>query len=73
MSQRSRRGGPRRGAGRKAGPPEDVRSKRVVVMLTPREYERLTVMADDAQLPIGTLAYELFRGPLERRWERRGK
>lgn len=62
-------GGPRKGAGRKAGfgkAPEDVRRNRVVVMLTDAELAALHRFAESRDSPLGTAAYELLSKGLRR-------
>ena len=64
MSTGKGRGGPRVGSGRpkgSGGPPETVRRNRVVAMLTDRELAVLQRLADDAEVPVGTMLYELVR------------
>ena len=65
--RRTGRGGPRKGAGRRPGPQEDVRSKPVTVMLTQAEFRKLRRLARARELPHGTLAYEFVAAALERR------
>lgn len=62
-------GGPRKGAGRKAGfgkAPEEIRRNRVVVMLTDAELAALHRIAGARDLPLGTVAYELVAKALKR-------
>jgi len=51
--------------GRPAGPPEDVRRNRVVVMVTDGELAKLHRLADARDLPLGTIAYELLARSLD--------
>jgi hypothetical protein len=54
-------GGPRKGAGRKrggGGPVESLRRNRVVVMLRDDELAKLRRLADERNLPLGTVAYQ---------------
>ncbi len=46
MATMSPRGGPRKGAGRKPGPPEARRRNRLQVNLTDAEYEALCALAN---------------------------
>ena len=64
---RERRGGPRRGAGRKPGPVEQVRRNRVTTTFTDAELRKLEQMAKARDLPTGTMLYELVRRSLRRR------
>jgi hypothetical protein len=62
--------GPKRGAGRprgSGGPPEDVRRNRVTIMLTDAEMAKLQQMADEQDLPFGTVAYTIVARALARR------
>lgn len=59
-------GGPRKGAGRPGGDPEDVRRNRVTFTLTDRELEKLKALADARGLPVGTLAYEYVERAMRR-------
>ena len=43
-----------------------VRTQRVVVMLTPAEMAKLEGLADERELPLGTLAYEALAKWLRR-------
>jgi len=60
------RGGPRPGSGRprgSGGPPEGVRRNRLTVLLTDGELAKLTALARERKLPVGTVAYQaLARG-----------
>lgn len=60
-------GGPRRGAGRKPQLTEEVRSNRIVVLLTDEQFNLLKRLAAEASLPAGTLAYQLLARGLARR------
>jgi hypothetical protein len=61
-------GGPRRGAGRKpANSDEGTRRNRVVVMLTDTEIEQLKAIAEAAEAPVGTVAYNYVAAALKRR------
>jgi len=53
--------------GRPAGPPENVRRNRVVVMLTDGELAKLNRLAEERHLPLGTAAYEFVARGLARR------
>ena len=59
-------GGPRKGSGRKATPGE-VRRNRVVVMLTDAELAKLHRWAEQKDLPLGTVAYQVVARALARR------
>lgn len=52
--------------GRPAGPPENVRKNRAVVMLTDSEIAKLNELAKSAGKPVGTVAYELLSRALKR-------
>ena len=71
MARRSKRGGFRPGSGQKPGPPDKVRSERVVVMLTPPELKELKKLAIDWDLPLGTAAYKVLAKGLPRPTKRR--
>jgi hypothetical protein len=60
-------GGPRRGSGKKPAPPETVRRNRVAVMLTDAELAKLHRLAEEKNLPLGTVAYEFVGRGLARR------
>ena len=60
-------GGPRKGAGRTPGPQETVRRHRVTVTLTDGELAKLKRWADERDLPLGTVAYEVVERALRRR------
>lgn len=60
------RGGPRPGSGRPRGPIEAVRRNRVVVMLTDAELAKLHRLSEARELPLGTVAYQLFEPALRR-------
>ena len=53
--------------GRPAGPVENVRRNRVVIMLTDAELTTLHRMAEAKELPVGTLAYDIVRRAMSRR------
>ena len=53
--------------GRPAGPPERVRRNRVVVLLTDEELRKLEAVADAADEPVGTAAYNIVARSLRRR------
>jgi hypothetical protein len=62
-------GGPRKGAGRKpggGGPVELIRRNRIVVMLRDDELAKLRRLADERNLPLGTVAYEFVARGLAR-------
>jgi hypothetical protein len=59
-------GGPRKGSGRKAAAGE-VRRNRVVVMLTDAELAKLHRWAEEKDLPLGSVAYEIVGRALARR------
>jgi len=60
-------GGPRRGAGRKPGTdPGEVRRNRVTFTLTDGELAQLRALADEREMPVGTLAYEYVTKALRR-------
>lgn len=48
-------------------PPELVRTNRVVVMLTRDEMQKFQRWADERELPLGTVAYEIIAKALRRR------
>ena len=48
-------------------PPEMVRTQRVVVMLLPAEMAKLQRIANERELPLGTVAYEIVARALGRR------
>ena len=60
-------GGPRRGAGRTPAPADTVRKNRVAIMLTDAELAKLQKLADEKELPLGTVAYEFVARGLKRR------
>ena len=68
MGARKKRtwGGPRKGAGRKLTG-RAIRRNRLTILLTDREIEQLRRLADQQDLPTGTLAYEIVRRALARR------
>jgi hypothetical protein len=53
--------------GRPAKPREEVRRNRVVVMLTDEELAKLHRWAEERDLPLGTVAYEVVGRALARR------
>ncbi len=53
--------------GRPAGPPENVRRNRIVVMVTDAELAKLHRMAEGSGRPLGSVAYELLTKTLHRR------
>ena len=59
-------GGPRKGSGRKATP-GGGRRNRVVVMLTDAELAKLHRWAEEKDLPLGSIAYEIVGRALARR------
>ena len=68
-------GGKRPRAGRpkgSGGPPELVRRNRVVVMLTDAELVTLEQVAEGADVPVATAAYEIVARSLRRRARGRG-
>ncbi len=70
VMRRGKWGGPRVGAGRKAGsgpPPEEVRSQNVMVALTKAELEKLRKLAAKEKMPPSTLAYQFIARALRRR------
>jgi len=67
MRTRSGRGGPRVGAGRPAGPIEELRRNRIAFMVTDTELAKLERLADERRLPLGTVAYEIVERALRRR------
>jgi len=60
-------GGPRKGAGRRPGPAESVRSNRVTFTLTDAELAKLRDIAAEEDLPVGTAAYAIVARVLRRR------
>lgn len=60
------RGGPRPGAGRPRTSGA-IRRNRVVLMLTDDELSKLTALAAERDLPLGTVAYEIVGRALSRR------
>ena len=48
------------------GPPENVRRNRVAILLTDAELAKLHRMAEERDLPFGTLAHELLARALRR-------
>lgn len=65
MRKVKKKGGYRPGSGRKPLPPEDRRSERVVVLLTPSELAKLEEAAGDE--PTGTYAHRVIARHLARR------
>ena len=63
MGRRMRRQGP----GRPAGPPGKVRKNRISVFVTDAEMEKLEKLAEDAEEPLGTFAYQIISAFLKRR------
>ena len=61
------RGGVRPGSGPKPKPRALVRRNRVVVMVTDSEHTKLRRVARAKNLPVGTVAYEIFSAALSRR------
>ena len=53
------------------GPPEQVRRNRVVVMLTDDELAKLTKLADERELPLGTTAVREIIEAGQPQWVRR--
>ena len=49
------------------GPPEKVRRNRVTTTFTDAELEALERLADERDLPVGTMLYELVKRRLQRR------
>ncbi len=66
-SKRMNWGGARPGAGRKAGPQEQVRRNRVTVLLTDAEFALLHRVAKQKNAPVGTAAHEIISRSLARR------
>ena len=60
-------GGPRKGAGRRPEPGHTVRRNRVTFTVTDAELRVLKAMADEKELPLGTLAYEIVARTIRRR------
>ena len=60
-------GARRRKMGRPAGPPEKRRRNLIRAMVTDAELDKLERMADDKQLPVSTLVYEIVSRALKRR------
>ena len=60
-------GGPRKGAGRRPGPAQSVRSNRVTFTVTDAELRVLKELADEKDMPLGTLAYEIIARTIRRR------
>jgi hypothetical protein len=66
----AKRGAKRKRMGRpkgSGGPPEKIRRNRVVVMLTDAELAKLHRWAEERDLPLGTVAYEIVGRALARR------
>ncbi len=66
-------GGRRRGAGRKPGPPEQVRRNPVRVMLTDAELRALEALAAERTVPLSTAAYDILARPLKRLTSQRSR
>ncbi len=66
-------GGRRRGAGRKPGPPEQVRRNPVRVMLTDAELRALEALASVRAVPVATAAYDLLARALKRLTSQRSR
>ena len=60
-------GGPRKGSGRRPVVEGQVRRNRVVVMLTDDQLVKLEKLADQKDLPVGTVAYDFVARALKRR------
>ncbi len=60
-------GGPRIGAGRKGAPPDQVRSKKLLISLTRADLAKLKKLADKQEMPPSTLAYQFIARALKRR------
>ena len=60
-------GGPRIGAGRKGAPPDQVRSKKLLISLTGAELAKLKKLAAKQEMPPSTLAYQFIARALKRR------
>ena len=65
MTAKSKKGGARKGAGRKPGPPEARRSQSISVRFTVRELRHLRAAAGDA--PVSTFLREIALRFLARR------
>jgi hypothetical protein len=65
--KRTGRGGPRPGSGRPRGASGEVRRNRVVITLTDAELAKLHHWAEERDLPLGTVAYEIVGRALARR------
>ena len=68
--QGKKRGGKRKKRGRPkgtGGPPELVKRNRVTITLTDSELKALTKMADQKDLPVGTMLYGLIKHRLKGR------
>lgn len=63
-------GGPRKGAGRPPGtgpgPSPDSRRNRLTILLTDAEMTALRKLAEERDLPVGTVAYEIVALSLRR-------
>ena len=63
-------GGPRMGAGRPPGtgpgPSQHARRNRVTILLADEELQQLKTLADEQQLPLGTVAYGFIARGLKR-------
>ena len=64
---KGRWGGPRKGAGRRAAPPEQVRDQKVMIALTRGELKQLKRLAEKKELPPSTLAYQFVVRALKRK------
>ncbi len=60
-------GGPRIGAGRKGAPPDQVRSKKLLISLTKADLAKLKKLAAKEKMPPSTLAYQFIARALKRR------
>ncbi len=60
-------GGPRIGAGRKGSPPDQVRSKKLLISLTRVDLAKLKRLAAKQEMPPSTLAYQFIVRALKRR------
>lgn len=67
VKKKNGRGGPRPGAGRPRGPGHKVRHNRVTLLLTDDEIAKLQRWAEERDLPLGTVAYEIVGRALARR------
>ena len=60
-TERSRR------LGRPPGPPESIRHKRVVTLMTDAEFEKLTKIADEKEKSVSALVHQIVSRYLKRR------